>query len=81
MLLLPNTGVRNANVLMERMRAAVDEQGFVSNIRITWSCGIASMRPDDSFQTLLCRADALMYEGKHGGKNSICCEEEGQQEE
>ena len=80
-LLLPNTSVKNANVLMERMRAAVDEQAFASNIRITWSCGIASMKPEDSFQILLCRADALMYDGKHGGKNSICCEEEAEPEE
>ena len=78
-LLLPNTPIKSANILMERMRAAVDEQAFASNIRITWSCGIAQMKPEDSFHTMLCRADALMYDGKHGGKNSICCEDAAEQ--
>lgn len=75
-LLLPNTTLANARTLMERMRTVVDEQTFAANIHITWSCGIAQMKPEDSFHTLLCRADALMYDGKHNGKNAICCEEE-----
>ncbi|MEN6593577.1 MAG: GGDEF domain-containing protein [Clostridiaceae bacterium] len=71
-LLLPNTSLASAVTLMERMKASVDEQSFVANIKITWSCGIVEMEPGDSFQTILCKADSLMYEGKHSGKNVIC---------
>ena len=71
-LLLPNTALTSAVTLMERMKASVDEQSFVANIKITWSCGIVEMEAGDSFQTILCKADALMYEGKHNGKDIIC---------
>ena len=73
-LLLPNTALTSAVTLMERMKASVDEQSFVANIKITWSCGIVEMEAGDSFQTILCKADALMYEGKHSGKDIICSE-------
>lgn len=75
-LLLPNTSLANARTLMERMRTIVEEQTFAANIHITWSCGIAQMKPEDSFHTLLCRADGLMYDCKHRGKNAVCCEDE-----
>lgn len=73
-LLLPNTALSSAVTLMERMKSSVDEQSFVANIKITWSCGIVEMEAGDSFQTILCKADALMYEGKHSGKDIICSE-------
>lgn len=73
-LLLPNTALASAVTLMERMKSSVDEQSFVASIKITWSCGIVEMEAGDSFQTILCRADALMYEGKHNGKDIICSE-------
>ena len=71
-LLLPNTPLASAVTLMERMKASVDEQSFAANIKITWSCGIVEMEAGESFQTILCKADALMYEGKHSGKDIIC---------
>lgn len=75
-LLLPNTSLQNAVVLMERVKASVADGSFADKIHITWSCGVVEMKRDDSFHLLLSSADALMYEGKHMGKNLICFRDE-----
>jgi diguanylate cyclase (GGDEF)-like protein len=71
-LLLPNTSLENAASFMKRIKLTMPEHEKTMNIPITWSCGIVQMRPGAGFHTLLSEADALMYEGKHTGKDSIC---------
>jgi len=71
-LLLPNTSLKNAVSLMGRVKASVEESSFAAKIPVTWSCGIVEMQAGDSFHLMLSSADALMYEGKHMGKNLIC---------
>ena len=73
-LLLPNTSLENAVSFLQRIKSCTAEEEVTIQIPITWSCGIVGMRPGAGFHTLLSEADALMYNGKHKGKNSICCE-------
>ncbi|MGC1524288.1 MAG: GGDEF domain-containing protein, partial [Steroidobacteraceae bacterium] len=38
-------------------------------VRVTVSCGITELHPDDSFEAAFDRVDAALYRAKHGGKN------------
>ena len=73
---LPNTSVKGAQVIAERIRKAMEE------IRIpikdgeppagrTLSIGIAEFSSGDSLEQLLARADAALYRAKSGGRNRV----------
>ena len=40
-------------------------------LHATMSIGITLMRPEDTVETMLARADALMYESKRKGKDCV----------
>jgi diguanylate cyclase (GGDEF)-like protein len=75
--LLPDTGSERALKVAERLRAAVENQR-ITNLPaptgyLTVSIGIASMRPraGETPQSLIEAADAVLYEAKHRGRNTI----------
>jgi diguanylate cyclase (GGDEF)-like protein len=75
--ILPQTDLGGAELLAERMRAAIadlaikrlDGQGLLS---ITASFGVASF-PESAGgrKSLIAAADAALYRSKHGGKNQV----------
>ncbi|MCP4580538.1 MAG: GGDEF domain-containing protein [candidate division Zixibacteria bacterium] len=76
--ILPQTGVENAMVIAERMRAQVESAYFTSaqgqrDIRSTVSAGVA-VYPDGmiSANQLLEKVDQAMYRAKKDGRNRIC---------
>ncbi|MBI3562170.1 MAG: diguanylate cyclase [Gammaproteobacteria bacterium] len=74
-LLLPDTPQANAMYVAERMRESlVNSPMRLDNLvlSITASFGVASLRDEDiDFNTVLARADAAMYNAKHGGRNQV----------
>ena len=42
--------------------------------RVTISVGVASLRPDDTPQTLIERADTCLYAAKRAGRNQVVSE-------
>lgn len=61
-------------VIAERFRFLVENTEAVCNgnsIHATVSVGITMARPEDTMQSLVKRADQLMYESKRSGKNRI----------
>ena len=60
--------------IAERFRFLVENTEVISNskvINVTVSVGITAVTPEDTIQTLVNRADQLMYESKRSGKNRI----------
>lgn len=60
--------------IAERFRFLVESTEAVSGekqVHTTVSVGITAVHPEDTVQTLVERADHLMYESKHAGKNTI----------
>jgi diguanylate cyclase (GGDEF)-like protein len=60
--------------LAERLRSAVESTRFSdidSSLVVTISLGVASSENFTSFEKLMQRADALLYEAKEGGRNRV----------
>ena len=73
-ILLPRTGLEDAAMVAERMRAAIEGERVKTEralISLTASFGVTTIRPDDSTVTLLARADEALRAAKAGGRNRI----------
>ena len=57
----------NASVIAERIRQSVAQD----DLGVTVSCGVAQIRPGDSLDDLMLRADRAMYRGKAQGGNAV----------
>jgi diguanylate cyclase (GGDEF)-like protein len=77
-LLLPGAAGPGALQVTERVRETVAQQVIVSGgqaLRWTVSVGVAHLQPDESFESLVRRADQAMYRAKAEGKNRVCAAE------
>lgn len=69
---LPDTGVEDGQAVAETLRTCIEGIGFRGQqqpVRITLSCGITSLQPNDTPESAFDRADRAMYRAKHGGRN------------
>ncbi len=71
MVIYPGTSLANAARISERIRRAVADQAFESNLHVTISGGIAEYRGQD-LPELIDTADRKLYESKGAGKNRVC---------
>lgn len=72
--LLRNTSDSGANLVAERIlksMATVKNEMLPSNHKITVSIGVAEMKPDETSDDFLKRADQAMYRAKNNGRNQI----------
>ncbi|MEW6024246.1 MAG: GGDEF domain-containing protein [Pseudomonadota bacterium] len=73
-ILLPRTGIEEAALVAERMRAAIEATPVKTEramISMTASFGITTIRADDSNVILLQRADEAMRGAKAAGRNQV----------
>ncbi len=73
-LLLPRTGIEEAMLVAERIRAAVAASPVKTEramISMTASFGVTVIRPDDSTVSLFKRADEALRAAKEGGRNKV----------
>jgi diguanylate cyclase (GGDEF)-like protein len=71
---LPNTELREARLLCEELRTAVQSANWAQlglAAGVTISFGIAEHKADASPDRLLGRADRLLYQAKNGGRNRV----------
>ena len=77
---LPNTALQSAITVAEHIRRAVMSKELVKRStgeklgRVTISIGSAVLRPNDTAQTLIERADKCLYAAKRNGRNRVMCE-------
>jgi len=77
---LPNTILRSAATLAEQIRHAVMTKDLMKRStgeslgRVTISLGVAALRPDDTPQSLIERADNCLYAAKRSGRNRVISE-------
>jgi diguanylate cyclase (GGDEF)-like protein len=66
---LPESSASDAQRLFERLQAAARENTSFSGVRISFSGGIAELRPAEDAETFFGRADNALRDAKSGGKN------------
>lgn len=71
LLVLPNTDLKQATAVAEKLRQVVAAQDIPVVGHKTASFGVASHIPGESLATLLARADRALYEAKQQGRNCV----------
>ncbi|NYF20668.1 diguanylate cyclase (GGDEF)-like protein [Xanthomonas sp. JAI131] len=76
LVVLPDTGIDDAENSAERLRALMEAEPFKvegRQLAITLSLGVAEMDPADlSFDAVILRADRALYRAKREGRNRVC---------
>jgi len=71
---LPNTGLHDAQLFADQIRAQVpliDLARWLGERRITVSIGVTTSAAADTVSAMLRRADAALYAAKHAGRNCV----------
>ncbi|MBV8754751.1 MAG: GGDEF domain-containing protein [Hyphomicrobiales bacterium] len=77
---LPRTPLDRAGAVAEKIRAAVMAKPLMKRStgeqlgRVTISIGLATLRPQDTAQSFIGRADAALYAAKRQGRNRVICD-------
>jgi diguanylate cyclase len=77
---LPNTVLRSAITVADHIRRAVMTKELMKRStgehlgRVTISIGVAMLRPGDTAQSLIERADSCLYAAKRNGRNRVISE-------
>lgn len=74
--MLPDTSVKQAADVAERIRKAIDEYVFAipvdpKQLHCTVSIGVSTIVEGDTVQTLISRADKALYHVKNTGRNKV----------
>lgn len=70
-MVMPETKLKGAKVLLERLRRQVKSISIPKMQSITISCGLAELTVSDTAKSILERADAALYEAKRHGRNRV----------
>jgi len=73
MLLLPDTREGDAAALGEQLRASIAESALLEDRPVTASIGVSELRPVESLDSWMKRADDAMYAAKNAGRDRVVC--------
>jgi diguanylate cyclase (GGDEF)-like protein len=74
LLVLPGMGTDNAVRALDRLRAIIAEldwSAFSPDMKVTISAGVTTLKPEETPDTFLARADSALYTAKARGRNRI----------
>ena len=74
LLILPDMASEGAARALDRLRAIVadlDWSAFSPGMKVTLSAGVATLKPEETPDTFLARADSALYAAKARGRNRI----------
>lgn len=73
-IVLPMTSLASAKKVAEDIRVSIANLPFDKIPRVTCSFGVVQYQLDDTEESLIKRADNLLYEAKESGRNCVKCE-------
>jgi len=75
---LPNVDLTGAQATIDKALSAVRSESFVgpthTTFHVTFSAGLVMIRPNESLESAVARADALLYVAKGEGRNRVLAE-------
>jgi two-component system cell cycle response regulator len=74
MAFIPEASIETARCIGEEIRQSVENHAYVKDnivLEPTICIGISVLKPGDTLETLLTRADAALYHSKRGGRNLV----------
>ncbi len=74
MVIAPETPLKTAKALAERLRLKVHEHNFKIGRNVTISLGVASLAVGDDEHSIIHRVDSALYKAKERGRNLVCSE-------
>jgi hypothetical protein len=74
LIITPNTSLRKAVTLAERLRTSIATASFDTVARVTCSFGVCQFEGEEDADTLVRRADDLMYKARQSGRSSLVAE-------
>lgn len=70
-LLLPNTDLKNAADILERIRQVIEESSFSNAMNVTCSFGVVESYENSNLDAMIDSADHFMYVAKNRGGNCV----------
>ena len=70
-ILLPNTKIKRAKIVCDRIRRQVQNDRELNKYSVTFSGGLTEYKKLDSIKKMQLRADKAVYQAKKKGKNRI----------
>lgn len=71
LVMLPETSLQNAVIVMERLRQDIENYKFPTVNKITISCGVTEMDKEKNLDKSIERADKALYMAKENGRNQV----------
>ncbi len=71
MILMPETTLKNAGELTEKLRNIIENYIFEDVKSVTISCGVTQFIKDDTFDSFIKKVDNALYHAKKRGRNRI----------
>lgn len=71
LLLLPNSTINEAYILMVRLKSHIDHTEILPDIHITFSAGISCYQNETTYSELVDQADKALYTAKQSGRNRV----------
>jgi diguanylate cyclase (GGDEF)-like protein len=80
LIVLPDTNSDTACMVAERLRQGLADQPLSTGetaLAASMTMGVATLRPDETSERAIARADAALYSGKRSGRNKVVSAEAG----
>lgn len=71
MILLPHTGLAEAEHVAEKIRTIIEHMTIADNIQVTSSFGVAELKPSEPLKDFMIRTDQALYKSKNAGRNMV----------
>lgn len=73
--LLVNSDEGEAKLCIEKLMNVIRNQDFGFGQKVTCSFGLTTLRKEDTWDTVISRADLLLYQAKTGGRDQVMSDE------